>query len=137
MTECRKLRRMLVRYGVLDAASGMLRESAEKWETRPCGTPLFTTKERESGLCQSCADGWSDAKNQPIEEPSAANLNAVAAEKEIAWATRVKKVRIVVGHDLRAVAIEAESGRVITWGKFSDGGKLRDRLELMGYEVEE
>jgi hypothetical protein len=37
----------------------------EWWETRPCGTPLFSQDERTIGVCRSCAGGWESDGNHP------------------------------------------------------------------------
>jgi hypothetical protein len=38
-----------------------------KWVTGPCGAPLFTDKDRETGHCRSCRRGWVHPDNYPAD----------------------------------------------------------------------
>jgi hypothetical protein len=60
---CSQMRRKLVRSGTLNLATGKTDLPNEEWRDEPCGTPLFTDGERQSGICKSCAGGWTHPEN--------------------------------------------------------------------------
>ena len=57
-TSCHTLRRVLVR---LPSTPG-----GQEWTTRACDIPLFSDAERASGICRSCASGWSHPEDRPL-----------------------------------------------------------------------
>jgi len=63
---CTQLRRMRSTYGIFDD-KGEVTTSWFEWETRACGNPLMSEVERTTGICGSCASGWSDPANYPIK----------------------------------------------------------------------
>lgn len=67
MSMCKKMRTMLIKTGKI--TSGGIEHGESRWETRACETPLFTTKEIESGICRSCASGWAHPNNYPAGGP--------------------------------------------------------------------
>ena len=71
-TSCSVIRRKLVRMGTFDMIEGnelsLARGATEEWRTEPCGTPLFGATERETGVCRSCASGWTHPHNYRVEE---------------------------------------------------------------------
>ena len=66
-TACSKVRTMLIRHSVLTLHTGQSTPAGQEWVTRPCGVPLFSQAERESGVCRSCAAGWTHPENFPVE----------------------------------------------------------------------
>lgn len=64
---CTVKRTMLITGGTLNIATGESATGAQHWETRACGTPLFTDAERKSGQCRSCASGWTHPHNYRAE----------------------------------------------------------------------
>jgi hypothetical protein len=40
---------------------------SRKTVTEKCGTPLFGALERHTGVCGSCASGWTHRGNKPTE----------------------------------------------------------------------
>ncbi len=57
-TSCHVLRRVLVRLPA--------KAAGQEWATRACGMPLFSGLERASGVCTSCASGWSHPEDRPL-----------------------------------------------------------------------
>lgn len=57
-TCCHTLRRVLVRLPAAPAG--------REWTTRACDMPLFSDAERASGVCRSCASGWSHPEDHPV-----------------------------------------------------------------------
>jgi hypothetical protein len=41
--------------------------SGYEWRTEACSTPLFTKEEERTGVCRSCASGWTHENNYPVE----------------------------------------------------------------------
>lgn len=66
-SSCQQMRRKLVRLGTLNLATGETSTPDEEWRDEACGTPLFTEEERQSGICKSCAGGWTHPNNFPIQ----------------------------------------------------------------------
>lgn len=64
---CTQQRRRLVTHSLLNTSTGESTEGRQEWEEGPCAAPLFSDTERASGLCRSCASGWTHPKNFPIE----------------------------------------------------------------------
>jgi len=64
---CTQLRRMRSTYGIFDD-KGEMTTSWFEWKTSACGNPLMSEVERTTGICGSCASGWSDPTNYPIKE---------------------------------------------------------------------
>jgi hypothetical protein len=65
---CQVMRRKLVTHynGFEDAEAG--KPSKQEWVTEPCGTPLFSSDHNETGICGSCAKGWTHPHNYKVEE---------------------------------------------------------------------
>lgn len=57
MNGCTVMRRKLVQRS----------ELRPEWRDEPCGMPLFTDKEYESGICRSCAGRWTREHNYCID----------------------------------------------------------------------
>lgn len=64
-SSCTVIRRAFVRRGTVSLATGNYTEDGAAWETKPCGAPLFTDDEHSSGVCRSCASGWTHPENFP------------------------------------------------------------------------
>jgi hypothetical protein len=64
---CRQMRRFFVTHSLVSMTTGEREETGTEWITEPCGAPLFNDKEKETGLCRSCADGWRHEHNYPVE----------------------------------------------------------------------
>ena len=60
---CKVLRTRELSCGTVDMLTGELKTTETKWVTGPCGSPLFSAAERESGTCRSCDSGWTHPKN--------------------------------------------------------------------------
>lgn len=67
MSDCTQMRRMVIRRGTMDLATGTSTLDEGTVETRACGTPLFSDQERKTGICRSCASGWTHPNNYPVE----------------------------------------------------------------------
>lgn len=67
MSSCPTMRRKLVTFGLLDPNTGAIVEDRKEWVTEPCGAPLFG-KDREAGICRSCARGWRHEHNFPVSD---------------------------------------------------------------------
>ena len=52
--DCTVERHMRLKRTILDTGE-LVREW---WETRECGSPLFSEEERATGVCRSCLRGW-------------------------------------------------------------------------------
>lgn len=63
---CTVVRRMLIKTGAIDLKTGQTNMTGEQWETRACGAPLFSEAERETGICKSCAAGWTHPHNYRV-----------------------------------------------------------------------
>lgn len=63
---CTVLRRMLIRHSTVSLSTGVRTEGREEWVTKECGIPLFSEKECASGICRSCAKGWTSPNNFPV-----------------------------------------------------------------------
>ncbi len=57
-TSCHTLRRVLVRLPI--------KAAGQEWTIRACGMPLFSDLERASGVCRSCASGWTHPEDHPV-----------------------------------------------------------------------
>ncbi len=57
-TSCYTLRRVLVRLPI--------KVAGQEWTIRACGMPLFSDMERASGVCRSCASGWTHPEDHPV-----------------------------------------------------------------------
>lgn len=55
---CHTLRRVLVRLPA--------RVAGYEWTIRACGMLLFSDVERASGVCRSCASGWTHPEDHPV-----------------------------------------------------------------------
>jgi hypothetical protein len=62
---CTTLRTRLVRNGTFNIVTGKISEGEATWVTEPCGTPLFDDAQRATGICRSCAEGWTHPENFP------------------------------------------------------------------------
>ncbi len=57
-TSCHTLRRVLVRLPI--------KAGSYDWTIRACGMPLSSDLERASGVCGSCASGWTHPEDHPV-----------------------------------------------------------------------
>jgi len=57
-TSCHTLRRVLVHLPI--------KAAGQEWTIRACGMPLFSDLERASGVCRSCASGWTHPEDHPL-----------------------------------------------------------------------
>jgi hypothetical protein len=57
-TSCHTLRRVLVRL--------LIKPAGQEWTIRACGMLLFSDLERASGVCRSCASGWTHPEDHPV-----------------------------------------------------------------------
>lgn len=64
---CRIMRRKLVRHSTVNIVTGERSAETEEWVTEPCGVPLFGEREVLTGVCRSCANGWTHENNYPVE----------------------------------------------------------------------
>lgn len=51
----------------MNTASGAYTETKAEWVTEPCGIPLFQEQERKTGVCRSCAKGWTHPENYRVD----------------------------------------------------------------------
>ena len=65
-TSCHTLRRVLVRHFTLNLTTGAMTPAGQEWTTRACDVPLFSDAERASGVCRSCASGWTHPEDHPV-----------------------------------------------------------------------
>ena len=65
-TSCHTLRRVLVRHSTMNLTTGAMTPTGQEWTTRACDVPLFSDLERASGVCTSCASGWTHPENSPL-----------------------------------------------------------------------
>lgn len=65
---CTKMRRMFIQNFTLSMATGERTLVGEEWVTRECGVPLFGDDETKTGICRSCANGWTHPNNHPVQE---------------------------------------------------------------------
>lgn len=68
---CTKIRRRLVTHSTMNMLTGELTPVRQEWKTEACNTPLFGKAERETGICRSCASGWTHPNNYPAESTDA------------------------------------------------------------------
>lgn len=66
-TACQQTRRWKETHYLLNPMTGVQSQQEETWVTGPCNVPLFSDAERASGLCRSCAKGWTHPHNYPVE----------------------------------------------------------------------
>ncbi len=77
---CTIERRCFVRVGSLNLTTGEYTQSnSGRWETRLCGTPLFSDIERVRGVCAACVDGFIHKENEPTE----AGFDAIIAAQDV------------------------------------------------------
>jgi hypothetical protein len=69
-TTCTKLRRLLRRPQSISLVTGRITAFPPRWITEPCGAPLLTDGERQTGICSSCASGWACDVNYPAGDQS-------------------------------------------------------------------
>ncbi len=65
-SSCHTLRRVLVRHSTMNLITGAMTPTGQEWTTRACDVPLFSDLERATGVCTSCASGWSHPENHPL-----------------------------------------------------------------------
>lgn len=65
-TSCRVERRFVRTYSNL--IEGNIVDYASETVTEPCGVPLFSDAWRETGVCKSCASGWTHEQNFATEK---------------------------------------------------------------------
>lgn len=77
-TGCVIERRVFVRTFTMEWGSGTTSDKpmSVRWETKSCGSPLWSAQERESGICAACRSGWTHPNNYATD----AGLAALAAE---------------------------------------------------------
>jgi hypothetical protein len=64
MIDCKVECRKVVTRATLNRKSGERMERGQTVEIEPCDAPLLSDREKKSGICDSCAAGWSVADNQ-------------------------------------------------------------------------
>jgi hypothetical protein len=62
---CQVERRVLVQKSTLHVETGETTVLWQAWSLRPCGIPLFQDQDRQTGVCQSCRDGWTHPHSYP------------------------------------------------------------------------
>lgn len=64
---CQVERCILTRTGYVSLQDDKLvsRDTHEDYQIRPHGTPLFTDREKRTGVCDSCFSGWTHSDNAP------------------------------------------------------------------------
>lgn len=65
MDSCMVERSLKRQRGALDVATGKLKYVEAEIVIELCGTPLFMEVERETGVCRTCASGWTHPDNSP------------------------------------------------------------------------
>lgn len=60
---CTTVRTSLVTHSTLNLSTGERTEGASEWVTGACSAGLFSDAARASGVCSSCARGWTHPKN--------------------------------------------------------------------------
>lgn len=68
-SSCAVVRTILVTHGTIRFGTGEYTEHEKRWETKPCGGPLFGDDERRSGVCRSCARGWNHPNDYRADGP--------------------------------------------------------------------
>lgn len=56
---CSIIRDRKTRHGTLDIKTGQTEYGPWKMETGACEAPLFSDREKQTGVCRSCASGYS------------------------------------------------------------------------------
>lgn len=70
MSSCKVMRRKLVTHALMPFGAesvDQIKMTREEWVDEPCGAPLFSRNSIETGVCQSCANGWTHEHNFKIE----------------------------------------------------------------------
>jgi hypothetical protein len=76
---CTVLRTKVVTASVMNLFTGEQTVTGQHTETGPCNTPLFTPAERITGICRSCAEGWTHPDNRPATAEEIRQLSERAA----------------------------------------------------------
>lgn len=76
---CVEMRVVRITHCKLNIRTGQLTDGHSETVTKPCDAPLFSDAERHSGLCRSCASGWSVEGNRKATEAEAIAATAAAA----------------------------------------------------------
>lgn len=66
---CTVVRIILRTAGTMDLATGRRTITGRAWVRQPCGVPLFNPTHRASGVCRSCANGWTHRHNVAASNP--------------------------------------------------------------------
>lgn len=63
----------------------------------PCGAPLLSAREMDSGICNSCAEGWASPESYPAtwEEPPKTEL--VPDGHDAPWIARIVRASFEMG----------------------------------------
>lgn len=67
-THCRQLRRIYKKHKTVSFDTGAVTVVRSGWEILACSIPLTTQDEKRTGVCASCASGFSCEVNYPVEE---------------------------------------------------------------------
>lgn len=81
MQDCPIERRVLVKSGTLNMATGAMTYTSEAEQVRPCGTPLFG-EDAKRGICSGCAKLWSAEGNRPTVAGLLAIAKKIGADSE-------------------------------------------------------
>ena len=63
INDCIIIRIKLVTHSKLNIITGVITPERSETVTEPCGIPLFRSIERRTGVCNSCANGWTHEHN--------------------------------------------------------------------------
>lgn len=66
MSSCTVMRRKLVKKKSVNMVTGVSVDVGHEWVTEPCGIPMFSDAEKQSGTCRGCASGWTHEHNFPV-----------------------------------------------------------------------
>lgn len=83
--ECTIRRKMMITQYTWNLATDEKKIKNQEWQIRPCGTPLFSDQERTTGICKSCAGGWTHPNNFPCDingNPIASPVQPTGHENE-------------------------------------------------------
>jgi len=108
-TSCHTLRRVLVRLPI--------KAAGQEWTTRACGMPLFSDLERASGVCRSCASGWTHPEDHPVVPVHDAVLHARFSLRH--WQAMQEQAETPADLARAAEGVAVWSARVATLARLS------------------
>ena len=85
---CGEIRVVQVTHGTLNIRDGKTRYGRTETVTQPCNAPLFSDQERATGLCRSCAAGWSVEGNRKATEAEVEAFAAAILQRQMVAAGR-------------------------------------------------